>query len=106
LRFLEKIITVYKSFKISLIQITQISGNLNETSWKKIKVIGTYISNIIIVGTFYSNSGMEFWLLTKGDNPIIIELENYKYKRMMIGIRDKNEWIHNLNKMKEKINKK
>ncbi len=41
--------------------------------------------------TFYSNRGMEFWLLRNNDNPIIINLENYKYNRIIIGIKDRNE---------------
>ncbi len=48
------------------------------------KVIVTHISNIIRARTFYSNSVIEFWLLRNGDNPIIIQLDNYKYKKMII----------------------
>ncbi len=91
IKFFEKILTVHNSFKISFIQITQVLDILFETSWKEIKVIGTHIPNKIMARTFYSNRGMEFWLLRNNDNPIIINLENYKYNRIIIGIKDRNE---------------
>ena len=68
--------------------------------------MGTHIPNIIRAGTFYSNRGMEFWLLRNTDNPIVIDLIKCRYNRIIIGIRDQNEWINTLNNIREKINKK
>ena len=88
LSILEKILTFHKSFKVPLSQITEVSNDLLTPTWKEIRVPGTAIPGVTKAGTYYTSRGKEFWMLKKNDNPIRIELNNNKLKRVILGISD------------------
>ena len=85
---LEKIITFHGSFKIPISQIREISTDLLPPTWKEIRAPGTAIPGLTKAVTYYTYRGREFWMLKKSDNPIRIELNNNKLKRLILGVND------------------
>lgn len=83
---LEKIISFHGSFKIPISQIREISTDLLPPTWKEIRAPGTAIPGLTKAGTYYTYRGREFWMLKKNDNPIRIELNNNKLKRLILGV--------------------
>jgi hypothetical protein len=88
LNSLEKIVTFHGSFKIPISQIREISIDLLPPTWKEIRAPGTAIPELTKAGTYYTSRGREFWILKKSDNPIRIELNNNKLKRLILGINE------------------
>ena len=85
---LEKIISFHGSFKIPISQIREISTDLLPPTWKEIRAPGTAIPGLTKAGTYYTYRGREFWMLKKNDNPIRIELNNNKLKRLILGVNE------------------
>jgi len=46
------------------------------------------IPGLTKAGTYYTSRGKEFWMLKKEDSPIRIELDNNKFKRLILGVSD------------------
>ena len=83
---LEKLLTFHKSFKFPISQIREISTDLPPPTWKEIRAPGTAFPGLTKAGTYYTFRGKEFWMLRKKDNPIRIELDNNKFKRLVLGV--------------------
>lgn len=81
----EKIRSFHNSFEIPVSQITEISDVLLPSAWKEIRALGTAIQGIVKAGTYHTFRGKEFWTLRRKDNPIRIELNNNKFRRLILG---------------------
>ncbi|MDI1256422.1 MAG: hypothetical protein PSV16_09985 [Flavobacterium sp.] len=55
--------------------------------WKGWRAPGTEIPGIIVAGTFYKN-GPNFWDVVNKRNTITVELENERYKKLIIEVKD------------------
>lgn len=54
--------------------------------WKGIRMPGTYIPGLIRAGTFYQSGEKTFWDVVNQEDAIIIELENERYKKLIIQV--------------------
>jgi hypothetical protein len=97
----EKILSFHGSFKIMVSQITEVSDILLPPTWKEIRAPGTAFPGVK-AGTYYTNRGKEFWMFKIKDNPIRIELNNNKFKRLILGFRDRQRWQLVINSLREK----
>jgi hypothetical protein len=50
------------------------------------------IPGLIKAGTYYTDKGKQFWLVTKGKGILNIELKNESYKRIILGIDNNVKW--------------
>ncbi len=99
---IEKILSFHGSIKIMVSQITEVSDTLLPPTWKEIRAPGTAFPGVK-AGTYYTNRGKEFWMFKIKDNPIRIELNNSKYKRLVLGFRDRQKWRHIIGGLREKV---
>ena len=99
---LEKVLSFHPSFKISVSQITEISDTLLPPIWKEIRAPGIAFPGIK-TGTYYTSRGKEFWLLRIKDNPIRIELQNNKFKRLILGIKGHEKWLSTIIELRKKV---
>ncbi len=88
----KKILSMKGSFKIPLKHIQSITTQLPKPTWKEIKAPGTMIPGLIKAGTYYTDNGKQFWLVTKGKGILNIELKNESYKRIILGIDNNVKW--------------
>jgi len=50
------------------------------------------IPGLIKAGTYYTDKGKQFWLVTKEKGILNIELKNESYKRIILGIDNNVKW--------------
>jgi hypothetical protein len=98
----EKILSFHSSFEIPISQISEITDVLLPTTWKEIRAPGTSFPGVK-AGTYYTSRGKEFWMLRRKDNPIRIELNNNRFKRLVLGVKDHDRWIFTMRVLKEKV---
>ncbi|ATY88704.1 hypothetical protein CV702_11340 [Lactococcus lactis subsp. lactis] len=48
-------------------------------------------------GTFISKKRKNFWNVTRTDTPLVIETNNEKFKRLIIGVENAEEWVIKIN---------
>lgn len=59
---------------------------------REIRVPGMFLPRVIKAGTYYSNRGKEYWYRTRPKRyPVVVQLENESYKRLIIGFRSKSD---------------
>jgi hypothetical protein len=46
---------------------------------------------LVKAGKYYSSRGKEFWCFVKGKKPLLIEIDNNSFKRLVLGV-DQNEY--------------
>ncbi len=88
----KKILSVKGSFKIPLKNIKRVTTEKPKPTWKEIKAPGTFIPGLIKAGTYYTDSGKQFWYVTKGKGILNIELKNESYKRIVLGLDNNVKW--------------
>ena len=87
LSFWENIWGFHGSFRIPLSHIRELKHEIPVTSWKDIRIPGTFIPGVIKAGTYYTPRGKEFWYVTRwGKQNVTIELQNERYKRIVLGL--------------------
>jgi hypothetical protein len=99
---LEKILSFHNSLKIPISQIGEISTDLLPPTWKEMRAPGTAIPGLTKAGTYYTSRGKEFWMLKKKDSHIRIELDNNKFKRLILGVSDHEKRASIIKNLKEK----
>jgi hypothetical protein len=88
LSFWERVWSFHRSFAIPREHIGEARAGAPKTSWKEIRVPGTFIPWVIKAGTYYTPRGKEFWHVTRKSRPITIELSHEKYRRLVLGVAD------------------
>lgn len=48
-------------------------------------------------GTFTLNGEKNFWNVTRGNTPIVIQLKNEKFSRLILGVENAKEWVRKIN---------
>ena len=94
----EKVLSIHGEIKIPISQITQVSGDLLDTTWKEIRMPGTALPGVIKAGTYITDRGKEFWYVTRNKKILRIELTNNFYKRIILGLDDNSFWLDELTK--------
>ncbi|WP_309640564.1 hypothetical protein [Flavobacterium sp.] len=59
--------------------------------------VGTYIPFIITAGTYYLRRKTNFWDVSREKNTIIVELQNHRYNKLYIEVKDPEAAITLLN---------
>ena len=101
----EKILSIHGTINIPLSQITQVSGELLDFTWKEIRMPGTSLPGVIKAGTYITDRGNEFWYVTRNKKILRIELRNNFYKRIVLGLDDNSFWLGELSKGMSSQNK-
>lgn len=50
-------------------------------------------------GTFILNKEKNFWNVTRKETPLVIELNNEKFKRLVIGVDNADVWLNKINSL-------
>ena len=88
----KKILAVKGSFKIPLKNIKSVTTEKPKPTWKEVKAPGTLIPGLIKAGTYYTDTGKQFWYVTKGKGILNLELKNESYKRIVLGLDNNVKW--------------
>ncbi|MCA9767146.1 MAG: hypothetical protein KC455_12105 [Carnobacterium sp.] len=48
-------------------------------------------------GTWTHNGEKDFWNVTRKETPVVIQLKNEKFSRLILGLDDANEWVDKIN---------
>jgi hypothetical protein len=94
----EKILALHGSFAIPWSHITEVKAAEPESKWWDIRAPGTFIPGVIRAGTYYTRRGKEFWSYTRGKKPLVLELRNEKYQRLILGLDNAFEWQQKIQK--------
>ena len=92
----EKILTLHGSFVLPWSHITEVKATEPESKWWDIRAPGTFLPGVIKAGTHYTKRGKEFWCYKKGKKPLVLELRNESYKRVILGLDDAAAWQEEL----------
>ena len=58
------------------------------TEPKGIRAPGTHVPGLIVAGTYYSQGERTFWDVTDPSKTVVIELDDEKYDRLIVGVDD------------------
>jgi hypothetical protein len=53
-----------------------------------LKMFGTNVPNFFRAGTYYKDGGWVFWDVRHADKAVVIELQDEKFKRLVVEVRD------------------
>ncbi len=85
LSFWERVWAFHRSFRIPRSHVTGMSQALPPSTWKEIRIPGTFLPGIIKAGTYLTPRGKEFWYVTRRNpQPLVLELRDEKYKRIVL----------------------
>ena len=86
LEFFEKLLSLHGDFKLDRSSISEVSTTKIDISWKELRAPGSFIPGLIKSGTYYTGQGKEFGYVSRSKpHQLIIELQNYTYKRLVLG---------------------
>ena len=93
----ETLLSIKHSLKIPLKHVKRVHARQPKTVWREIRAPGSFIPGVIKAGTYYTPRGKEFWYITRKKKPLVIELKDEKYKRLVLGVRENKLWIKKIN---------
>jgi hypothetical protein len=82
----EKVLSLRGSFAIPWSHITEVKAAEPESNWWDIRAPGTFLPGVIKAGTYYTRRVKEFWYYPKGKKPLVLELKDENYKRVIRGL--------------------
>lgn len=86
LSLIEKIFSLHGDFRIPKKDIVNVSQDLPRSTWRDLRIPGTFFPGLIKAGTYFTPRGREFWYVTRFQNePVSIELKNSFYKHLILG---------------------
>lgn len=82
----EKVWSLHGDFHFDKHEIVSLSTTVPKTTFRELRLPGTYLPWVIKAGTYFTPRGKEFWYTTRGkDKPLAIKLKNNTYKQLIIG---------------------
>lgn len=97
---LDKLWTVKANLKIPFEKIkgaTIDDGILKEL--KGFRAPGTSILGVYYAGTFYINGEKTFFNIKRSSEAVVIQLDNYDYDRVIIGVENPRELVDQINRV-------
>lgn len=85
-----------KTLSIPLGHIRKISTETPEITWLELRAPGTFLPGVIKAGTYYNKQGRDFWYATRGKGFLVLELEQDKYRRVVLTLDDNESWASRL----------
>ncbi len=88
----EKLCGMHRNFSIPLSHIKEVHHTFPKTSWRELRMPGCFVPWVIKAGSYYTPRGWEYWFVTRLKKfPLILELRDEKYKRLVLGFEGQNE---------------
>lgn len=85
-----------KTLTIPLGHICKVSTETPSITWLELRAPGTFVPGLIKAGTYYNKQGKDFWYATRGKGFLVLELEQDKYRRVVLTIDDNEGWAAQL----------
>ncbi len=83
---LEKIASVkFTDIRVPRKDVVRAEAAVPESSWRELRIPGTYFPGLIKAGSYSTPRGFEFWYVTKKRSPISINIANHTYARLIFG---------------------
>ncbi len=92
-----------QTLEIPLNHIRQATLTKPETDWKDVRLPGTFLPGIVKAGTYYTSRGREFWVVTRDEDCLTLELEDEFYKKIVLTIEQSQVWRDRINQAKGAI---
>lgn len=87
LTFWEKLWSLHGSLSVPLPHVAELKHSIPVSSWKELKLPGSFVPGVIKAGTYLTPRGKEFWSVTRwAGKQVTIELRDEKYKRIVLGL--------------------
>ncbi len=105
LNFWERIWAFFfnQTLDIPLNHIRQVTIAKPEIDWKAVRLPGTFVPGVIKAGTYYTSQGREFWIVTRDEDYLTLELNDEFYKRIVLTIEQSQMWHDRINQEKGTI---
>ena len=86
---------------IPLTHVVRAEAALPPRTWR-IRAPWTAVPGLIQAGTYYTPQGREFWYVARGHGkePLSIELEGERYRRLVLSIGDARGWVERINALR------
>lgn len=98
LNLIDKISMLHPSFKVPLTSIRGATEDLGAVpSELGVRAPGTGFPWVIAAGTFYKRFERQFVAWYRGQIPVVIELQNFKFKRLILGAEDGRAFAQSIN---------
>ena len=89
LSFWEMLAALHKSVRVPL---THVRGATEDAGYSGadmgIRLPGTYLPGVIAAGTYYNNGDKQFVYVTRKTHPVVIELTDGSFARIVLGVAD------------------
>ena len=98
LRGWEKLLAFHwHALEVPLTHIEQATTQRSKTTWREIRVPGTFVPWLIKAGTYRWSSRKDFWYVTRGKPHLSIELRQGYFTSITLGVQDNEEWAKRIN---------
>lgn len=98
LNFLDRVSTLQPSFKVPLNDIRGATLDPGVIpSQLGFRAPGTGLPWVIAAGTWFKNGDRQFVCWYRGHTPVVIELKNHKFARLILGSKDARELVDAIN---------
>lgn len=88
-----------KVWQIPLAHIEQVTTDEPQSNWKELRAPGSFVPGLIKAGTYYTESGKEFWYVNRETNYLTIELRDESYKRIILTTDNNEVWRQQLTQL-------
>ena len=92
-----------QTLDIPLNHIRQATVAKPETDWKDVRLPGTFLPGVVKAGTYYTSQGREFWVVTRDEDCLTLELDDEFYKKIVLTIEQSQVWVDQINQEKGAI---
>ena len=89
LRTWEAVLSLHGSIRIPLANVRGATADEGYRGRELgLRAPGTGVPGLLYAGTFYKNGDRQFVFIARGTHPVVIELANEKFKRIVLGVKD------------------
>ena len=92
-----------QTLEVPLNHIRQATVSKPKNDWKEVRLPGTFLPGVIKAGTYYTSRGREFWVVTRDEDCLTLELEDEFYKKIVLTIEQGQVWVDQINQEKGAI---
>ncbi len=87
---ISKFASMKSMVRIPFSSIDEVRVNLDDSIaiWPGVRLPGTHLPGVIVAGTFLTKHGKHFYLRSRGNESIIIELRNHNFSRVVVDVSD------------------
>ncbi len=98
LNLLDQLRSLRRSFSVPLSNIRGATEDLGVIpSELGIRAPGTGLPGVIAAGTFFKRFERQFVYWLRGQTPVVVELKNHKFERLILGTTDARDLVDKIN---------